>query len=227
MRVWTLFLMMVFWIFSAQANPSLQPFTTEYQASYKLGWFTISITGKQQLKQLANGFWQLDFDAKTSGAGLTEQSVFAFNNGRITPVEYRYSTSGLLKKDPQHQKFDAQRKQIEDVLSKKVYSNLWQDNLQDNLTYILQASLDLAAGKTDLSFDFYQKDHIKNYHYRVVGPENLKTSVGTLKTIKLERVGAKNRTIYAWFASDYNYRLVRLAEYKNGKVAYEMNVSAL
>lgn len=207
--------------------PELRPFSVEYKASYKLGWLSLNIRAEQNLVQLDNGQWQLLFDAKTTGAASSERSVFSYENGQIVPNEYRFSTSGLLTKDSQHQRFNKASRTIEDLEGKKIHRNLWQDNLQDNLSYILQASVDLAAGKQDLQYHFYQKDQVKSYHYQVVNKEVLKTDVGQLKTVKLERIDSRNRTIYAWFAIDYDYRLVRLAEMKNGKVAYEINIAKL
>lgn len=206
-----------------QKSASLEPFKVEYAATYVLGWLNLNIVGYQKLSLLENGLWQLEFEAETPGANLSESSVFRLQEGQITPLEYRYATGGLLRKSPQHQRFDADKQTIEDVANQQEHADLWQPSLQDNLTYILQASLDLMAGKTDLQYHFYHKGGIKSYHYQVVGKEALKTAMGEISTIKLQRMDSQKRTIYAWFAVDYQYRLVRLAELKDGKVAYEIN----
>lgn len=207
--------------------PQLQPFVAEYKATYILGWLELKITGQQKLSQLADGRWQFDFEAHTAGAALSERSIFNFADGQIIPSEYRYSTSGLLRKEPQQQIYNVQEKTIENQITQQVYRDLWQDNMQDNLSYMLQASIDLAAGKTDLQYSFFHKQQLKSYHYKVVANEVLATDVGELNTVKLERIDSKRRTIYAWFATDHQYRLVRLAEFKNGKVAYEINIAKL
>ena len=135
--------------------PSLQPFSTHYKASYNFGFFSIDIKAVKTLSPLADGRWQLSFDAKTTGATLNELSYFKLDGGQIIPQEYFYKTGGILQQDPQHQRFDAEKKEIHDLELNKTYTDLWQANLQDNLTYIQQASLDVAAGKTDLKYYFY------------------------------------------------------------------------
>lgn len=207
--------------------PTLKPFTARYKANYKFGWFDLNIQGVRTLESLGDGRWLLKFDASTTGAGFSESSVFHLENGRIIPEEYQYKASGLLNKESLHQKYNAADKTVEDLINNQLYTDIWQPGIQDNLTYILQASLDLAAGKKDLKYDFFQKNNLKNYHYQVVGIELLNTAVGTLNTVKLERMDSTNREIFVWFAVDHDYRLVRLAEYKKGKVAYEINIDQL
>lgn len=212
---------------AAQPKAQLEPFQVEYSATYSLGWLNLKIVGHQRLVLQDDGLWRLTFVAETSGASLSEESKFSLAQGKILPYEYQYSTAGLLRKTPQHQRFDASHQVIEDLAKEHIYTDLWQENLQDNLTYILQASLDLAAGKTDLEYHFYHKGQIKSYRYQVVGKEMLATAVGSLKTVKLKRMDSSKRTIYAWFATEHQHRLVRLAELKDGKVAYEINVAKL
>lgn len=206
---------------------ALTPFSTEYKATYKLGWFSLDIKGVRTLEALEDNRWVLTFDASTTGASLSEKSTFRIEKGQIIPEEYRYQTGGLLTKQSQHQRFDAKSKTIEDLIHNKRYTNIWRLGVQDNLTYILQASLDLAAEKTDLHYEFFQQDKLKKYHYKVVGNEELSTNIGKLKTVKLERMDSGNRSIFAWFAIEHNYQLVRLAEYKKGKVAYEIDIAKL
>ena len=205
----------------------LEPFRAHYQATYKIGWFSLNIEGVRTLSALDDQRWLLTFEASTTGASLSERSIFKLENGQIIPKEYQYSTAGLLNKDSLHQRFHTEQGVIEDVLQKKMYADTWQPGVQDDLTYILQASLDLAAGKTDLYYDFFQKNSLRSYHYQVVAEELLNTAVGELKTLKLERKDSENRKIFAWFAVEHNYQLVRLAEYKKGKIAYEITLSKL
>lgn len=210
------------------AEPTLTPFSASYSTTYKLGWFTLNIDGKRVLKQLDNGHWQITFDASTSGASINEKSIFTVHNNQIVPIEYHYKTGGLLNKTPLNINFDAARKLIKDNNSNTTYKDLWQHNIQDNLTYIVQASIDLSQGKTKVDYPIFKSDYVKLYSYEVVGEEVINTKIGKLNTIKIERVGDnKDRTISAWFAIDYNYQLVRLNESKKGKTTYQIDISKL
>lgn len=207
---------------------TLIPFSASYTTTYKLGWFTLNIDGKRELKQLENNDWQVTFDAYTNGASINERSIFSFNKNQLVPIEYHYKTGGLLNKTPLNIAFDSSKKHIKDNNSNTIYKDLWQENLQDNLTYIVQASLDLSQGKTELHYPIFKSDYVKLYSYAVVGEETINTKIGRLKTIKIERIGDhKDRTISAWFAVDHNYQLVRLNESKNGKTTYQIDISQL
>lgn len=215
--------------FSAIAEqPVLTPFSASYSTSYKLGWFTLNIDGSRELKLLDNNQWQLTFDASTNGASINEKSIFSIEDNQITPVEYHYKTGGLLNKTPLNIHFDNAKNTITDSNSNKTYADIWQKNIQDNLTYIVQASIDLSQGKTELHYPIFKGDYVKLYSFEVVGEEVINTKIGKLKTIKVERVGDKqDRTITAWFSTDNNYQLVRLNESKKGKTTYQIDISNL
>ena len=215
--------------FSALAEkPVLTPFSASYSTSYKLGWFTLNIDGSRELKLLDNNQWQLTFNASTNGASINEKSIFDLTENQITPVEYHYKTGGLLNKTPLDIRFDNTGKSITDNNISKTYTDIWQKNIQDNLTYILQASIDLSQGKQELHYPIFKGDYVKLYSFAVVGKEVINTSIGKLNCIKVERIGdKKDRTITAWFAIDYNFQLVRLNESKKGKTTYQIDISDL
>lgn len=210
------------------ATPALTPFSAHYTTSYKLGWFTLKIDAVRELKQLNNNNWQLTFDASTTGASLNEKSIVYLNDHQLTPVEYHYKTGGLLNKTPLNITFDKTTQTITDNNLKTTYSNLWEDNLQDNLSYMLQASIDLSQGKKELHYPIFKSDYVKTYSFAVSEQEPLKTAIGTLNTLRVERINdKKDRTISAWFAIDHSYQLVRLTESKKGKTTYEINITKL
>ncbi len=209
-------------------EPALTPFSASYSSTYKLGWFTLNIDGKRELKQLENNDWQITFDAYTNGASINEKSIFSLQKNQLVPVEYHYKTGGLLNKQPQDIEFNAAKKLIKDTNNNTTYKDIWQENIQDNLSYIVQASLDLSQGKKELQYPILKSDYVKIYSYKVVGEEVINTKIGKLKTIKIERIGdKKDRTISAWFSIDHSYQLVRLNESKNGKTTYQIDISKL
>lgn len=223
------FFLATFLSFSAMAQqPVLTPFTASYSTTYKLGWFTLNIDATRELKPLDNRQWQLTFDASTNGASISEKSIFNLDNRQIKPIEYHYQTGGLLNKTPLDIYFNASKKEITDTHINKTYTDVWQKDLQDNLTYILQASIDLSQGKTELHFPIFKSDYVKLYSFAVVKEEVINTQIGKLKTIKVERIGdKKDRTINAWFAVEHNFQLVRLNESKKGKTTYQIDISDL
>ncbi len=210
------------------ATPVLHPFTARYTTEWSLGWFSIDINAVRTLRQLPGGHWQLTFEAETSGAGLTETSEFTLSDGQVTPQEYRYRATGLFNEADRTLIFAPALKLVRDLENNREYSKAWHDSVQDNLTYMLQAGLDLAQGATRLSYEVFEKKRSKAFDFEVIGEEPLKTAIGTLRTIKVKQLRKKNnRQIYAWFAIDHRYQLVRLTDKKDGKTRYQIDITDL
>jgi hypothetical protein len=199
---------------------TLQPFFARYKTEWKLGWFSVDIEAERSLRQLASGHWLLSFEAETSAAALKETSEFSLNQGRIQPLEYRYRASGLFNEPDRTLLFSPDLKLVKDMENNKDYPQAWEDEVQDNLTYMLQASLDLA--QPDAA-------HEQNAdQFRIIGEEQLNTKIGKLKTIKIEQVRQKKgREVFAWFAIEHHYQLVRLVDKEKGKTRYQIDITDL
>lgn len=210
------------------ATPVLHPFSASYKTEWKLGWFSIDIEASRTLRQLASGHWQLSFEAETSAAALKETSEFIFGNGRIMPQEYRYRASGLFNEPDRTLVFAPALHLVKDLENNRDYPKAWENEVQDNLTYMLQAGLDLAQGKQELNYEVFEKKRSKTFSFRVIGEEELNTGIGHLQTIKVQQLRKKsNREIFAWFAIDHHYQLVRLVDKENGKTRYQIDITGL
>jgi len=209
-------------------SPQLKPFTAHYKTEWKLGWFSIDIEASRTLRKLSNGHWQLVFDADSSAAGLTETSEFELADGQIYPLEYRYRATGLISEDDRTLIFAPELKMVRDLEKDKKYTQAWDNSVQDNLTYMVQAGLDLAAGKEQLNYEVFEKKRSKDFEFKVLGEEKLQTRIGEIKTIKVKQIRKdKNREIYAWFAPEYNYQLIRLVDKEDGKTRYHIDITAI
>ncbi len=218
----------------------LKPFSAHYKTEWKLGWFSIDVEAKRSLRQLASGHWLLTFEAETSAAALKETSEFNLHNGRITPLAYHYRASGLFNEPDRTLLFSPELKLIKDLENNKDYPKAWEHEVHDNLTYMLQASLDLAQtapqqsdyenglhGK-ELTYPVFEKKRVKDFQFRIIGEEQLSTRIGKLKTIKVEQIRQKKgREVFAWFAIDRGYQLVRLVDKEKGKTRYQIDITDL
>ena len=213
---------------NAPAEASLKPFTASYSTEWKLGWFSIDIDATRTLRRLPNGHWQLTFQADTSTAALTETSEFVLKNGRIQPAEYSYKATGLFNEPDRNLLFVPELKVVKDLKNNQTYTNAWDTEVQDNLTYMLQAGLDLASGKKELSYSVFEKNKSKAFRFKVAGEETINTAIGKLKTVKVEQIRSKkNREVFAWYAIDYGYQLVQLRDRENGKTRYQIDIKEL
>lgn len=208
-------------------HPSMTPFIAEYTTEWKLGWFSIDIDAKRTLKKISGNRWQLIFQVKTGAAKLEESSEFTLSpTKRLQPLDYQYRASGLFNEGDRTLSFRTSDKSVLDKEKNITYPKVWQHEIQDNLTYMLQAGMDLAAGKTEFTYPVFEKNQSKDFRFKVIGKERLKTKAGMLDTIKVQQIRkGKDREVYAWFAKDKNYLLVRLLDKKKGKKRYEINVT--
>ena len=215
--------------FSENKETPYPAFTAKYQAQWKGGWFPITVDAERSLSYNKKGNGELKFVADSAIAGLEEISNFRWENQQIQPLQYRYLRTGLFKEPDRNQIFNWQKKSITDNENQTVFEGHWHDQVQDNLSYNLQASIDLRNGKTQFTYPVFDRKKIKNFNFQLVSVEALNTQVGTLRTVKVKLIENKKRNkkkTYIWFAKDYDYLLVRLKqEQKDGQV-YEINLTA-
>ena len=203
-------------------------FTAEYNATWAGGWFPINVDAKRSLSYQADGTATLTFEADSAIAGLQEISTFRYVDNTIQPLQYRYLRTGLFKEPDRNQIFDWQKKRIINSDNQSIFQGHWNDLVQDNLSYNIQASIDLQQGKTQFTYPVFDRNKIKNFSFQMVGFEVLKTQVGTLRTVKVEQIEKKKhkKKTYIWFAQDYDYLLVRLMQTQKDGQAYQIDLTA-
>ena len=76
----------------------LLPHKAKYSAYIKKG---ISMKGDaiRELKPLKNGQWLYRFDVESFAADIEESTIFSWNDGRITPLNYKYILSPFFASD--------------------------------------------------------------------------------------------------------------------------------
>lgn len=203
--------------------PALAGELMPFSASYTADWKQLPISGsaERNLQRLADGRWQLSFEASMLVASLTEQSTFRLENNAFLPLTYRYERSGLGKGKEVEQDFDWSAKQVlgnDRGSAVRFPLNL---GLQDKSTYQLALQHDVAAGKQSMSYQVVDGDEIETYDFRVLGEEAVRTKAGLIDAIKVERVRdptQSSRKTVLWFAKDWGHLLVRLHQVeKDGK----------
>lgn len=218
----------VFGCFSSHASANTDhpypAFTADYNATWTGGWFPINVDAKRSLRYQEDGSAVLTFEADSAIAGLEEISTFRFLNNTIQPLQYRYLRTGLFKEPDRNQLFDWQEKKVINGDSKKVFEGHWHEKIQDNLSYNMQASIDLKQGKTQFTYPVFDRKKIKDFKFQLVGFESLKTKVGTLRTVKIEQLEEKTKT-FIWFAKDYDYLLVRLKQKQKDGQTYQIDLT--
>jgi hypothetical protein len=202
-------------------------FTADYNATWTGGWFPINVDAQRSLYYQEDGTGVLTFEADSAIAGLAEVSTFRLLNNVIQPLQYRYLRTGIFAEPDRNQLFDWQQNKIIDGDTNKTFVGHWHDQVQDNLSYNLQASIDLKQGKTQFTYPVFDRKKIKVFNFQLIGVESLETKVGTLRTVKIEQIEEKknNKRTYIWFAQDYDYLLVKLEQKQKDGQTYQINLT--
>lgn len=211
----------------AESQQPYPEFNADYNATWTGGWFPINVDAKRSLTYQEDGSAILKFEADSAIAGLEEISTFRFLEQTIQPLQYRYLRTGLFKEPDRNQIFNWQEKRIVNGDNQKVFEGHWNDLVQDNLSYNIQASIDLKLGKTQFTYPVFDRNKVKDFKFQLVGFESLKTKVGVLRTVKVEQIESKKskKKTYIWFAKDYDYLLVRLKQKQKDGQTYQIDLT--
>ena len=214
----TLLLCLTLFSFPALAF-ELEPFTASYTADWKQ--LPISGSAERNLKALDNGRWELDFEASMLIAGLSEVSVFTYENDTFLPASYHFSRNGIGKSKEINLDFDWQQKQVMGTYRDESVNLPLNRGLLDKSTYQLALQKDVADGMTSMTYQVVDGDEVETYDFRVLGEERVRTKAGLIDAIKVERVRDPTksaRKTILWLAKDWNFLLVRLHQVeKDGK----------
>ncbi len=205
----------------AQATPS--SFETSYSA--KLYGFTITATSR--LSPLPNGNYEYYFNADSVVGKVTEMTEVSWNakEQRIIPQRYIYQRNGMGKNRDDELVFDWAVNKVTNIKNSQSQVVDATKNVQDSLSYQIQLSQDLIAGKKQFEYSITNGRKIKQYKFEIVGEELLTTPLGDVKSVKVKRTRDKSDLVtYAWFAKDFQYLLVRLQQEENGS-AYTIYIS--
>jgi len=197
----------------------LKPFFASYTADWKQ--MPISGSAERKLKKLDGGRWEYKFEASMLVASLSEKSTFTIEGGQFMPLAYRYDRSGMGKNKEVEHDFDWKARRVQGSDRGKAVALPINRGLLDKALYQLELQKDVAEGKHSMSYQVLDGDEVETYDFRVLGPENVRTRVGLIEAIKVERVRdptqTKRKTIF-WLAKDWGYLLVRLHQVeKDGK----------
>lgn len=200
----------------------------EFEAKYK-GYRYGKELGEAHLtlRHLDGDLYQLEYKSEASMFFLSderkESSLFYWQGEHITPYKYSYLREGTGKSKALSAEFAQGANNIilanGDTLS-------WQGEY-DNQIYRLDLQQKLAQGKKAFTYDLLNyRGQFKRYNIKVLHEEALDLPYGKLKAIKV-RMSRKNssRETLAWFAPSLNYHMVRLQQFKKGKVQGDIKLS--
>ncbi|GAA5441918.1 hypothetical protein Misp06_00079 [Microbulbifer sp. NBRC 101763] len=202
----------------------LEPFKATYTARFN----GISVTATRELTG-QQGNWRLDFSTNTLFASIKEYSRFTSENGHITPYHYEYRRKGLGRNRGTVLNFEPDKGMVLNVSNPERDLKDVPPHILDKVSYQLQLTMDVAAGKEDLQYEIADGKKIRKYTFAREGTETLDTPMGEIETIKVRRVrdadSARETTV--WIAPQWNYALVKLVQREENGKKYQITMTNL
>ncbi len=201
-------------IISANPPPPLPEFSAVYVL--KKGPMEIGEMERRLSKQ-ADGGYHFYTHSKPIGIAkwftndtLTEESFWRFDDQQMQPQKYVYHRRGN-KNRYLEMNFDWERNYVSTKVNK---DSPWKLEIVtgtlDKLIYQLALMRDLRLGKQDFVYQVADGGSIKEYKFRYIGKETIRTELGALDTMKFERDGSRVTTI--WCAPSLDYIPVQLEQ---------------
>lgn len=146
---------------------------------------------------------------------LIERSEWVYEGAapdtRIRPLEYQSRREKGKKEKWIRQIFDWEKSTTTSINSARSWRMPLKPDSQDRLSYQLAIMDDLQKGRKNLDYPIVDSDKTKTYRFVILGEEQLKTAIGPLRTLKIQRTGDKRMTT-VWCAIDLHYLPVALEQ---------------
>jgi len=207
---------------------ALKPYKAIYSNEMDVG---ISFTGEatRELKQLADGSWQLSIEASAMFASAREVSQFTVDGNLLKPMKYDYQRRVMGKRREASLTFDWENESVTTDIENQPWRMNISPGVQDKLSYQLQMRMDLAAGKEEIVYEVADGGKLQEYRFQVIGEETIETPLGHLKAIKVERDRGEgsNRETYIWFAPELDYMVIRIHQVETDGKNYLLFLKSL
>ena len=202
----------------------LVPFVAVYEAEFS----GFGVTAERKLSGNPQS-WRLDFSAHSMFAKIEEYSRFAQQGMQLTPQHYDYQKSGLGRDRHTALSFEDGGKRVVNVYDKSRSIENAPANIQDKISYQLQLAIDVANGKTPLKYQVADGKKVRKYEFEIAGKETIKTPMGPVNTIKVQRVRGDDseRVTNIWFAPEWQYALVKLMQREENGKSYQITLTKL
>jgi len=221
-------------LFFNNANSNALP---DFDAHYKLYKSGLNAaTTHLSLRQSA-GQYIYKSNSKTAGLvsvfrndTISEISHWKFNKkNQIIVSDYTYKhMKGKKRKKYRNVRFNWSENIAINKYKNQTKSVKLKPTSIDGFTLQLALMLDLKKNKKQLDYLIVDDGRIKNYHFSIIGKEQIKTAAGTYQTIKLKRVRKnKKRTTYMWCAPKLNYLPVKIQHVEKNGSKFGMELTSV
>lgn len=205
---------------------ALKPYTLKYKA--KMGGLKATLT--RSLSRNNQNRFRVAGRASYLFIGLEEYSEFEVADNQVRPLEYFYDISGLSSSKDYHLAFSWDTNLAQNLMGGDHWTLPLQPGMQDLLSHQEQLRLDMHCAGTNYAHQIFaytiaKQKRIRDYQYRIVGEETLKTATGKLRALKLEKIEKDDmRKTTIWLAPDWDYIVIRLKYQEKDKTTNSLEL---
>ncbi len=219
-----------------QAGPSIYK-PKAYTATYvvfrngnALGNATVKLTA------IGNGRWELTSNttgtgiAAIAGVQIDERSVLRWNEGRPETIDYSFNQKAGWKNKHRSINVDAQNKRVDSQDKEKNHILEYEAGVLDRHAVTVAVMQDLSEGKRgDLLYPVADRDELQKHLYRVIGNEKMQTSLGSLNSVKVQRIRetSNGRVTTLWLGADKQFVPLRIEQREADGDTIEMRITSL
>jgi hypothetical protein len=204
---------------------ALSPYEIEYEAEIE-GY---DITAVRKLEKLGDEQYRISQTASTFLMNVSEASDFSIENQQLITQNYSYQRNIIAHNKSYQVDFSDHAKKAlyrDDNETQNIQSNTALFSLITYQTEIRRRLLGANANNSALHFDLVDKDKKRFYSFSVKGEEKLKTTLGEINCIKIERIDNKRKKkTEIWLAIDYEYSLIAIKHFKNNELKYRLDIN--
>ena len=192
-----------------------------------LGAATIKLT------DIGSGRWELSTHtigtgiAAIAGVEINERSLVRWNEGKLETVDYSFSQKAGWKDKQRRVTVNAKNKTIVSEDKDKTYNLKYQPGVLDRHAITIAIMQDLSQGRSgDLTYLVADREELNAQLFRVVGREKMKTALGMLNAVKVQRIreNANGKTTTLWLASDRQFIPLRIEQTEGNGDTIEMRI---
>lgn len=157
---------------------------------------------------------------------IRETTRLKQGNAGVMPLEYRYERNGKRNRT-MSQQFDWEQGSVTSRIDEVVYEYPFPRDVVDQSAYQVSLMVDLAKGGREFNYPVAGKKAMRTYEIQHVGDERIKTVLGELNTVVIQRKTKRKTTM--WCAYDLHFLPVKIQHEEKGSTftAYLESVEGL
>lgn len=193
---------------------SLVPFSVGYRVN--VSRIPTTIKAELTLAPLGDNRYHLSLEASSLLLKNKEETTFTWADCFPRTESYSHYFKGFRRERNYEMEFmEEPRRVLNQTHEKKKDSRsktyLIEDDTLDELSMMLRARCLIQPGQSEYEITTAYGDKLRTHHIRIAGEEELKTPLGVLNTIRIEkrRHADSSRSTVFWLAPDMDYMLIR------------------